>query len=62
MILSHLWSILTLSLGSGPTCALNKIITGLNMERPPVVFVSRVDHHFKILPWVEISSEVNIFG
>lgn len=46
--------------GSGCTGAVSKLVHGLNLEQPPIVFVSPFEHHSNLLPWREIFSEVNI--
>ncbi|XP_041358893.1 uncharacterized protein LOC121375484 [Gigantopelta aegis] len=44
--------------GSGTTGAIHKLIHGLNLNSPPVVFVGPYEHHSNLLPWKEITTEV----
>lgn len=44
--------------GSGCTGAVHKLINGLNLTEPPVVFVGANEHHSNLLPWREIAARV----
>lgn len=44
--------------GSGCTGAVHKLIDGLQLSEPPVVFVGASEHHSNLLPWREVASEV----
>ena len=37
---------------------IHKLINALHFTRPPVVFVSLVEHHSNILPWREINAKI----
>jgi len=43
---------------SGVTGAIHKLIHALNMQKPPVVFVSPYEHHSNLLSWKEIGGEI----
>lgn len=42
--------------GSGCTGAVHKLIDGLALTEPPIVFVGASEHHSNLLPWREIKS------
>lgn len=44
--------------GSGCTGAVHKLINGLNLSEPPIVFVGANEHHSNLLPWREIAAKV----
>ena len=44
--------------GSGCTGAVHKLINGLDLSEPPIVFVGAAEHHSNLLPWREIAAEV----
>ncbi|KAJ8037376.1 Cysteine desulfurase 1, chloroplastic [Holothuria leucospilota] len=44
--------------GSGCTGAIHKLVNALDLQVPPVVFVSPFEHHSNILPWKELGSTV----
>eukprot|EP00112_Aurelia_sp_Birch-Aquarium-sp1_P009486 Seg208.7 transcript_id=Seg208.7/GoldUCD/mRNA.D3Y31 product=tRNA-cytidine protein_id=Seg208.7/GoldUCD/D3Y31 len=43
---------------SGVTGSIHKLIHAMNMQKPPVVFVSPYEHHSNLLSWKEIGSEI----
>lgn len=47
-----------LFVSSGATGALQKLIHGLKLSEPPVVFVDPYAHHSSLLPWREIGAKV----
>lgn len=47
-----------LFIGSGATGAMQKLLHGLNITKPPVVFVDPFTHHSSLLPWREIGSKI----
>ncbi|XP_071517521.1 uncharacterized protein [Panulirus ornatus] len=47
-----------LFVSSGATGALQKLIHGLKLTEPPVVFVDPYAHHSSLLPWREIGAKV----
>lgn len=44
--------------GSGCTGAVHKLINGLHLAEPPIVFVGASEHHSNLLPWREIAARV----
>ena len=44
--------------GSGCTGAVHKLISGLDLQQPPTVFVGASEHHSNLLPWREIAAKV----
>jgi selenocysteine lyase/cysteine desulfurase len=44
--------------GSGSTGAVNKLINGLNLSEPPLIFVSPLEHHSNLIPWRETLGEI----
>ncbi|GAV08026.1 hypothetical protein RvY_17784 [Ramazzottius varieornatus] len=44
--------------GSGSTGAMHKLIRGLHLTEPPVVFIGPYEHHSVILPWREAQSDI----
>ena len=46
--------------GSGCTGAVHKLINGLNLKQPPIVFVGASEHHSNLLPWREIAANVTV--
>lgn len=44
--------------GSGVTSVVHKLIHGLDLNQPPVVFVGPFEHHSNLLPWREIAAHV----
>ena len=44
--------------GSGCTGAVHKLVNGLNLSKPPIVFVGASEHHSNLLPWREIAAQV----
>ncbi|XP_039262211.2 uncharacterized protein LOC120338299 [Styela clava] len=44
--------------GSGVTGAVHKLISVLNLPKPPVVFCGPFEHHSNLLPWREMNSHV----
>ncbi|CAL4211056.1 unnamed protein product, partial [Meganyctiphanes norvegica] len=47
-----------LFIGSGATGAMHKLLHGLNLIKPPVVFVDPFTHHSSLLPLREIGSKI----
>ena len=45
--------------GGGVTSAVHKLINGLDLDKPPVVFVGPYEHHSNLLPWRTIAVQVN---
>ncbi|UYV72704.1 hypothetical protein LAZ67_10000370 [Cordylochernes scorpioides] len=44
--------------GSGCTAAVHKLINGLDLKEPPIVFVGPFEHHSNLLPWRDLGAEI----
>nr|XP_039261606.1 uncharacterized protein LOC120337785 [Styela clava] len=46
--------------GSGVTGAVHKLISVLNLTKPPVIFCGPFEHHSNLLPWREMGDNVTV--
>lgn len=44
--------------GTGCTGAVHKLISALNLQKSPVVFVGPFEHHSNLLPWRELGAQI----
>ncbi|KAK3100241.1 hypothetical protein FSP39_016852 [Pinctada imbricata] len=44
--------------GSGTTGAVHKLLHGLDLKTPPIVFVGPYEHHSSFLPWTEFGAKI----
>ncbi|XP_067119724.1 uncharacterized protein [Centruroides vittatus] len=44
--------------GTGCTGAVHKLISALNLQKSPIVFVGPFEHHSNLLPWRELGAQI----